>query len=384
MSQDKAAEIIDFNPLNEAAPALAETQKAGDFLKAAREAAGLSRATVSANIKVKIEHLEAIESNRPDLLPPTPYAVGFVKVFAAFLGLDADAVAARFKSDIAAAAPASLEEAREDAAPAPHIGEGARIVSIFGIVAILIFVGWIVLQVTAHKTPADAPEPRVRLTETAPPVPRPALMRPAPAPVIETPEPVAVEADEPATPVAAPVPAPADTSTPIIEEPAPAVEEPPVVETAVEEIAAPIAEAPPQPEPEEILEAPAPVIEETTLPVLAPPVSTPSLTAPVVAPATEPDPAQQEVVVAARLTRSAAPKYPNRCDRGAAQVETVTVIFDVTAAGRTANPRVVDSSNACFENAAVRAIGRWRFDPKTVDGAPRPDLGKRATLNFRQ
>jgi len=92
----------------------------------------------------------------------------------------------------------------------------------------------------------------------------------------------------------------------------------------------------------------------------------------------------EPVIVEAMLLRSIAPQYPNRCARNAAELERVTVLFDVTVQGRPANLRVADTSNSCFDSAAISTLRRWRFDPKTVDGAARADLGKRATLNFRR
>ncbi len=90
------------------------------------------------------------------------------------------------------------------------------------------------------------------------------------------------------------------------------------------------------------------------------------------------------MIVESRLTRSDAPTYPDRCARGARAVESVTIIFDVGASGRAVNARVESSSNACFEGEALRALGRWRFDPRTVDGQPAAEAGKRATLNFER
>ena len=103
-------------------------EKAGEFLAGARQAAGLSLRWSAPGTKVKIAHLEAIEQTRPDRLPATPYAVGFVKVYARFLDLNAEAVAAQFKEDIGAAVLAPVELANAPARPqtAPEIDEGVR------------------------------------------------------------------------------------------------------------------------------------------------------------------------------------------------------------------------------------------------------------------
>ena len=65
-------------------------------------------------------------------------------------------------------------------------------------------------------------------------------------------------------------------------------------------------------------------------------------------------------------------------------MESVTLMFDVSAAGRAVNMRVVTSTDNCFHDEALRALARWRFTPRTVDGAASLETGKSATLNFRK
>ena len=95
-------------------------------------------------------------------------------------------------------------------------------------------------------------------------------------------------------------------------------------------------------------------------------------------------PARTPQIIEAELTRSAAPDYPDRCARGARDIESVTILFDVSASGRAVNARVESASNGCFEGEALRTLGRWRFSPRTVDGEAVAEAGKRATLNFRK
>ncbi len=81
--------------------------------------------------------------------------------------------------------------------------------------------------------------------------------------------------------------------------------------------------------------------------------------APVEAPAT----AQPPVV---RL--SVEPVYPSRCETSAAASETVTVGFVVSRYGKVTDASVVESSNRCFNRAALSAISRWDFSPATEAG----------------
>ena len=62
------------------------------------------------------------------------------------------------------------------------------------------------------------------------------------------------------------------------------------------------------------------------------------------------------------------PQYPDRCQGRADTQETVLVEFDVTPDGSVVNPRVVDSTNSCFNRTALRAVERWKYQPKVVDG----------------
>lgn len=71
----------------------------GAELRQARLSAGFELQEVSNSLRIRRAHLEALEEERYDDLPGAPYAVGFVRSYAKFLGLDSDAVVARFKSE---------------------------------------------------------------------------------------------------------------------------------------------------------------------------------------------------------------------------------------------------------------------------------------------
>ncbi|MEX0916109.1 MAG: energy transducer TonB, partial [Wenzhouxiangellaceae bacterium] len=77
------------------------------------------------------------------------------------------------------------------------------------------------------------------------------------------------------------------------------------------------------------------------------------------------------------------PQYPQRCMARADKRESVLVEFDVTPEGTVVNPRVLDSTNSCLENAATRAVERWRYNPKIVDNVAAPRVGVRTTIEFR-
>lgn len=72
----------------------------GQDLRAARLRRGDDLATVSKALKIRKDHLEALEEDRLDSLPGKTYAIGFVRTYAQYLGLDASAFVERFKQEI--------------------------------------------------------------------------------------------------------------------------------------------------------------------------------------------------------------------------------------------------------------------------------------------
>lgn len=66
------------------------------------------------------------------------------------------------------------------------------------------------------------------------------------------------------------------------------------------------------------------------------------------------------------------PNYPGRCFDNAAGIEIVIVAFDVTAGGDTTNPRAIDSTNSCLDEAAMAAVRKWRYP--TTEGKERDEI----------
>jgi cytoskeleton protein RodZ len=79
----------------------APLETVGQDLRAARQRRGDDLSTVSKALKIRKDHLEALEEDRIEALPGRTYAVGFVRTYAEFLGLDAGQCVERFKSQIA-------------------------------------------------------------------------------------------------------------------------------------------------------------------------------------------------------------------------------------------------------------------------------------------
>ena len=69
----------------------------GTELKAAREAAGKELSDVASALRIKPEHLIALEASEYDKLPAKTYVVGFVRQYAQQLGMDANEMVERLK-----------------------------------------------------------------------------------------------------------------------------------------------------------------------------------------------------------------------------------------------------------------------------------------------
>jgi cytoskeleton protein RodZ len=73
----------------------------GATLRAARLNRGLDPDHVAAGLKMRRDHVEAIEDNDFTRLPGRTYAIGFVRAYSRYLGLDAEVMVQRFKEESA-------------------------------------------------------------------------------------------------------------------------------------------------------------------------------------------------------------------------------------------------------------------------------------------
>lgn len=85
----------------------------------------------------------------------------------------------------------------------------------------------------------------------------------------------------------------------------------------------------------------------------------------------------------ARPIKRYPPVYPSKCMRKAERFESVYVEFDVTAEGTTENARVIDTTNPCLNNETLKAVAKWRYQPKTVGGVAMPRKGVQTKVEFQ-
>lgn len=78
------------------------------------------------------------------------------------------------------------------------------------------------------------------------------------------------------------------------------------------------------------------------------------------------------------------PRNFERCfDSSSGQEERVRVVFDIAPDGQTANVEVVSSTDTCFNRSAVRAVEKWRYNPKTENGQAVWWYGVNATIIYQ-
>jgi len=179
----------------------------GEELRAARLRLGEDLRTVAGSLRIRKEHLEALEAGDFANLPGRTYAIGFVRSYADYLGLDGAAAVARFKEEVAE----EPDLPPPDSLVFPDAQEEARLpqgmILIAAVLVLLALWGAYYLARFADKMLHDRAQPAA-VSEAAPAPETPMVAAPD-----ETPSaaPVDVATDAPdAAGVEAPASAPAD------------------------------------------------------------------------------------------------------------------------------------------------------------------------------
>lgn len=114
---------------------------AGEILRGAREAQGLTLADIVARTRIPTRHLEAIEAGDYVGLPSSTYAVGFAKGYARAVGVDEVAIAAQVRDDVGRLGRAEHYVPYETADPSRVPSRGVAIVGLGVALAVLVLVG---------------------------------------------------------------------------------------------------------------------------------------------------------------------------------------------------------------------------------------------------
>lgn len=116
-------------------PAVSET------LRHVREELGHELREVSKELRIRYDYLLAIEEGRYDDLPGATYAIGFVRSYAEFLGLDSDDMVHRFKTEVRDLAAASQDLSFPAPKPEGRI-PGIALVLISVLLIALVYGAW--------------------------------------------------------------------------------------------------------------------------------------------------------------------------------------------------------------------------------------------------
>jgi cytoskeleton protein RodZ len=157
----------------------------GEEFRSAREARGLSVSDVAERIHIRSVYLTAIENEDWSSIGAPVYVRGFIRTYARFLGLDAEAAVARFNDTLPAErpgtshAPPVVTAARERSGPSPWV--------LAGVLVAVLLVGYAVYEFVMLKQPGSgtvAVQPSSPPAGSQSPVPaRPVVTKP-PAPVV--------------------------------------------------------------------------------------------------------------------------------------------------------------------------------------------------------
>lgn len=174
-----------------------EKPEIGAALRAAREATNASIDEVAAILRIRSDHLQALEDDDFERLPGSVYAIGFIRTYATHLGLNAAEFIGRYKAS--ATMPHLEEPSYDPQAEIEPTSNAIKIAAVLGGV-FLVYLTWLIAG------GARDDEPRVAAAET---VTSPVTQQAAPA--APAPRPAAPVRAEPTTLSAGPS-APADTA----------------------------------------------------------------------------------------------------------------------------------------------------------------------------
>lgn len=194
----------------------------GQDLRAARLRRGDDLATVSKSLKIRKDHLEAIEEDRLDALPGRTYAVGFVRSYADYLGLDVGQVIERFKAEIAGRDTETQQPVTViDEDDNRRLPQGWKIIA--GVVLLLMAYGAYYVLTSSNtmmSQPVAPPPQQLAPKPVAVQTPPPAVLTPPPQTTVAPPAATATP-DATAAPGTTPAPGTAPAAPPATEAPLP-------------------------------------------------------------------------------------------------------------------------------------------------------------------
>jgi len=183
----------------------------GTYLRRGREQSALSMEAVSAGSRIVPRLVEALETDRQDLLPAPVYVRGFIRAYCQQIGADPEEALRLYDEQ---AAPPPPPPARPPAPEAPKVPHARRWGRVAGLSAVGVALGVAAFVLLGRRHPDAVASRENGAVATAASHPAPASPSPTPvAPAVEAPAPAPPPPSASATAPAAPVsgaPKPAD------------------------------------------------------------------------------------------------------------------------------------------------------------------------------
>lgn len=156
---------------------------AGEQLRAAREAKGMSLEDIAAQTRIPRRHLESLELGDWSKLPAPTYTVGFAKSFATVVGIDRTEIGDKLREEMGGTRPeySPASEVFEPADPARTMPKWLVLSAIAGIILVVLLMTW--LNNRSLQQPAGEPEAVVNEQVAAAPA-APAAATAAQGPVV--------------------------------------------------------------------------------------------------------------------------------------------------------------------------------------------------------
>ena len=141
------------------------TSPAGDRLRAAREAKGLSLEELASQTRIPLRHLESLEQGDWSRLPAPTYTIGFAKSYASAVDLDRNEIAEDLRAEMGGLRPDSTNaEVFQPADPGRTMPKWLVLAAIGGIILVVILLSWLNERSLQGE---DAPTTEVAATEPA-------------------------------------------------------------------------------------------------------------------------------------------------------------------------------------------------------------------------
>jgi len=166
----------------------------GAELRAARERLGWDLPSVARSLRIRLDYLEAIEQDSLGSLPAAAYALGFVRCYAAKLGLPTEPLCRRFRAEVGSASLAPEVTFPEPLRERGMSLGGAALIAVA--IAIGGYAGWYKLTENRPGEVASVPPVPERLA----PLAEPAQPAPPPAAIANNTQAPAAASDDSAAP----------------------------------------------------------------------------------------------------------------------------------------------------------------------------------------